>query len=167
MKELSFCNSQDSQESSDADVFEAYLKQEVSATAEETGNYLEISEAKTVPEIALGALTSVNQESREINGNKRKKSTTNGNKWKNKKESNDFADTTGSSGVIYRPIDAYQAFGDFVAAELRSLRSGKHRKQLKRTIQREILKISELDDSDNSFDGNSERNVFANINVNY
>ncbi|XP_018576045.1 uncharacterized protein LOC108914678 [Anoplophora glabripennis] len=41
--------------------------------------------------------------------------------------------------------DEFQVFGDFVASELRNLRSRENQNRLKRMIQRSILEISEID----------------------
>ncbi|XP_068917429.1 uncharacterized protein [Tenebrio molitor] len=46
------------------------------------------------------------------------------------------------------PADEFQVFGDFVACELRNIRSRKNQNHLKRMIQRAILQISELDDNE-------------------
>ncbi|KAJ8918002.1 hypothetical protein NQ315_011455 [Exocentrus adspersus] len=50
-----------------------------------------------------------------------------------------------------KSTDDFQVFGDFVACELRNLRSKENQKKLKRAIQRAILDISELDDNGNDF----------------
>lgn len=47
--------------------------------------------------------------------------------------------------------DEFQVFGDFVASELRNLRSRENQNRLKRMIQRSILEISEIDDNDGGF----------------
>lgn len=49
-----------------------------------------------------------------------------------------------------RPIDNFQIFGDYVASELRSLRSEQLQRKLKRMIQKAILEISELADEEES-----------------
>jgi hypothetical protein len=46
------------------------------------------------------------------------------------------------------PADEFQVFGDFVACELRNIRTRKNQNHLKRMIQRAILQISELDDNE-------------------
>lgn len=48
--------------------------------------------------------------------------------------------------ILERPADDYQIFGDFVAAELRSLKSSEKQRLLKQKIQRVILDISESED---------------------
>lgn len=49
-----------------------------------------------------------------------------------------------------RPIDEFQIFGDYVASELRSLRTAKVRRSLKLEIQKAILRASEINDNDPS-----------------
>lgn len=50
--------------------------------------------------------------------------------------------------VMNKPVDEFQIFGDFVAAELRNLKSREHQRQLKLTIQRAIIHFSEIDGTD-------------------
>lgn len=44
-----------------------------------------------------------------------------------------------------KPADEFQTFGDFVAAELRYLKSRESQRQLKLTIQRAIIHYCEID----------------------
>ncbi|KAI4458835.1 hypothetical protein MML48_7g00011611 [Holotrichia oblita] len=48
--------------------------------------------------------------------------------------------------ILERPADDYQIFGDFVAAELRRLKSPEKERLLKQKIQRAILDVSESED---------------------
>lgn len=49
---------------------------------------------------------------------------------------------------LNKPHDEFQIFGDYIAAELRSMRSEANRRRLKRKIQQALLEISELDDNE-------------------
>lgn len=59
------------------------------------------------------------------------------------------------SGAVRKKTDEYGAFGKFVAQELRSLHSEVNRRQLKRMIQKAVLKVSELDDKKQATDEKS------------
>lgn len=64
------------------------------------------------------------------------------------KETEDDATLAKAIKVMERPLDDFQIFGDYVASELRSLRSDHLQRKLKRMIQRDILQISELSDQE-------------------
>lgn len=53
-----------------------------------------------------------------------------------------------ASAVLDKPADDHQVFGDFVASELRLLKSDQNRLLLRRKIQRAILEVSEIDSED-------------------
>ncbi|KAL1516657.1 hypothetical protein ABEB36_000540 [Hypothenemus hampei] len=50
-----------------------------------------------------------------------------------------------TSNLLNKRSDQFQIFGDFVASELRNLKSWDYQRQLKLTIQRAIVQYSELD----------------------
>ncbi|XP_030378065.1 uncharacterized protein LOC115626749 [Scaptodrosophila lebanonensis] len=50
-----------------------------------------------------------------------------------------------ASALLDKPADDHQVFGDFVASELRLLKSHQNRLLLRRKIQRAILEVSEID----------------------
>jgi hypothetical protein len=49
--------------------------------------------------------------------------------------------------LLNRRADDEQTFGDYVASSLRNMRSEENRRLLRRKIERDILEMSELDDS--------------------
>lgn len=60
-----------------------------------------------------------------------------------------------ATDLMTKPIDEFQIFGDFVASEIRNLKSPEYQRQLKLTIQRAILQFSEHDSSSPSTSRNS------------
>lgn len=72
------------------------------------------------------------------------------NKKRNCRTTEDDAILAKAIKVMDRPIDNFQIFGDYVASELRSLRSEQLQRKLKRMIQKAILEISELADEEES-----------------
>lgn len=65
-----------------------------------------------------------------------------------------FDDTTlnnvgnASTTTITESTDEFNGFGQFIANELRGLKEPKHVRKLKRMIQKAIIEISDLDDTD-------------------
>lgn len=57
--------------------------------------------------------------------------------------------------VLKKPQDDYSVFGDYVASELRQLRSDENRKKLKRTITKAIIEMGEMEDQQYSSSSSS------------